>query len=88
MEKNTRKYTLLRTVGRFFSLVFKSFKTWYLTLFYAVIITALALVFYTVSHYLTDVNYIKSTGLAGILLIFFVISCYLFDCTSFFLRYF
>lgn len=79
MEKITRKYTLLRTVGRFFSLIFKSLKTWYLTLFYAVIITAASLAFYAVGHSLTNVNYIKSISVSGILLIFFIISCYLYD---------
>lgn len=50
MEKNTRKYTLLRTVGRFFSLIAKSFKAMSLTMFYSAVIIGISLAFYTTRY--------------------------------------
>lgn len=79
MEKAT-KYTLLRTIGHFFTLIYKSFSAWQVMLFYGAVITALTNAFYLV--YLCAENSLRcfvATNALVILLLVFVGLCYLYD---------
>lgn len=79
MEKAT-KYTLLRTMGRFFTLIYKSFNAWRVMLFYGAVITALTNGFYLV--YLCAENSFScfmTTNATVILLVTFAGLCYLYD---------
>jgi hypothetical protein len=79
MEKSS-KYTLLRTIGRFFSLTYKSLDTWRVLLFYGAVITALTSGFYLV--YMCDKRSLQcfiSMNAVVILLLIFAGFCYLYD---------
>ena len=80
MEKNVNKYTLLNTIGRFFSLILKSFDAWGVTLFYGAVITALSSAFALVRFCKAgDFNCYVTINLFLSILVFITVLFYLYD---------
>lgn len=80
MKKNVRRYTLLSTMGCFFSLICKSFTSWRVTLSYGVLIAAFSWAFGLVHLCNPDNrNCFVAVNLSLILLIFITMLLYLYD---------
>lgn len=80
MENSTTKYTLLRTIGRFFYLIFATFKSWVLTLFYGAVIIGISLAFYTARYCGADNLNCNIAVTVGVFLLIALCSvCYLYD---------
>ena len=78
--ENSTKYTLLRTIGRFFYLIFGTFKSWPLTLFYGAVIIGISLAFYTARYCGADNLNCNVAVTVGVFLLIALCSiCYLYD---------
>lgn len=80
MEKKENKYTLLSTLGSFFSMIGKSLRAWSVTLFYGAIITASSSVFERI-HFcrMNDLKCYITTISLFVLFVFILIMFYLYD---------
>lgn len=78
MKKTVSKYTLLHTLGCFFSLMLKSFNAWHVTLLYAAVLTLFSSAF-ALARYCGSVDCVVAVNLALAVPMLVIVFFYLYD---------